>query len=45
MQVGHVKNLTGSNETFGVRVYLTAAAQVTGSCGGCLASACATAAV
>lgn len=28
MQVGHVKNLTGSNETFGVRVYLTSAAQV-----------------
>ena len=28
LQVGHVKNLTGSNETFGVRVYLTSAAQV-----------------
>jgi len=27
-QVGHVKNITGSNNTFGVRVYLTSAAQV-----------------
>lgn len=27
-QVGHVKNLTGNNNTFGVRVYLTSAAQV-----------------
>ncbi|PRW58816.1 taurine catabolism dioxygenase [Chlorella sorokiniana] len=26
-QVGHVKNLTGNNNTFGVRVYLTSAAQ------------------